>query len=575
MAGAVDVIAQNGDDDSTRAMLPGGYEYDRFYAEPASGPTSGGTVITLRGQGTDWSDSTTVLVDNKPCDAVDVKNAHELSCTTPPGTPGSKPIRVVTGDGVAVDVLDAFTYGDSDNGYKGGLSGDPLAGELRVIALDGYSGDPIPSATVVAGDDLASALVKKTDSTGVVVFQGTLGPKRTVTIAKKCFQPITFVDVPVDTVTVYLDPVLTPACAGEGDPPPTGGNPSDGGLITGELVWKGVKEFERAGWTNVPIPKSPDEKLVAHVFRLADDPKRDFQLPPESLAVTPESSGYAGFSYQFTISAGNHTLYALAGIENRVATPPYFNAYAMGVTKGVDATPGNITSDVFIKIDIPLDHALSLSVDGPTPTAKGPDRVIANMAVRVNEQGYAIFPFGKKTSLYPTTAALPFIGLPPLVAGLSGSQYVATARTVTGVTESAPRSVMGLLATTISGTQILVDGFVEIPKLSVPSDNGGWNGLDLEWSVPAGGQSVELSVIEIESGGGLKSWLVAAPTGVAKARLPDLAALGSDLGLIDGAVTLSVTAAHIEDFDYGSLRYRQLDDRGWNAYATDVFYAHL
>jgi hypothetical protein len=29
---------------------------------------------------------------------------------------------------------------------------------------------------------------------------------------------------------------------------------------------------------------------------------------------------------------------------------------------------------------------------------------------------------------------------------------------------------------------------------------------------------------------------------------------------------------HIEGFDYGSLRYRQLSERGWNAYATDTFF---
>lgn len=576
VAGAVDVTTQNGEDDSTRSKLAGGYEYDRFYAQPSSGPVSGGTVITLFGQGTDWSETTAVLVDQKPCEPVKLEGPTQLSCPTPPGTPGTKPIRVVTGDGVVVDVLDAFTYGDTDNGYKGGLSGEPLSGELRVLALDAYSGDAIPGATVVAGDNLASALVKQTDSGGVVVFQDAgLGPKRSVTVAKKCYQPITFVDVPVDTVTAYLDPVLKPACIAEGDPPPTGGSPSLGGLVSGELIWKGAKEFERAGWTNVPTPKSPDEKLVAYVFRLVDDPTRELQLPSPAAAVTPESPGFAGFSYSFSASAGNHTLYALAGIENRSVTPPYFVAYAMGVAKGVATYPGQVTNDVFMKIDIPLDHALTLVVDSPQPTAKGPDRLVANVAIRVNEQGYAILPIGKQQQLYPSSAPLAFVGLPPLVSGLSGAQYVATARAVTGSGETAPRSVMGLLATTLSGQQLPVNGFVEIPELSTPADNGAWNGIDLGWSVPPGGGSVELSVIELQSGGGLVSWTVAAPAGVSQVELPELSALGSELGLIPGPVTIALTAAHIDAFDYGSLRYRQLDDRGWNAYATDVFYAHF
>jgi hypothetical protein len=85
---------------------------------------------------------------------------------------------------------------------------------------------------------------------------------------------------------------------------------------------------------------------------------------------------------------------------------------------------------------------------------------------------------------------------------------------------------------------------------------------------------VELSLLEIQSGGGLVSWMIAAPAGVTSTKLPDLFALDPELGLIQGPVTIALTAAHIEEFDYGSLRYRQLDDRGWHAYATDLFYAH-
>src|SRR5215471_19590163 len=62
-AGTVAVSAQNGDDDTTRATLPDGYLYDPFYVEPAAGPVSGGTIITLYGDATGWTQSTQVLVD--------------------------------------------------------------------------------------------------------------------------------------------------------------------------------------------------------------------------------------------------------------------------------------------------------------------------------------------------------------------------------------------------------------------------------------------------------------------------------------------------------------------------------
>lgn len=577
-AGAVDVTAQNGKDSSTKRTLIGGYEYDAFYAEPKSGPTSGGTLVKLHGQGTKWSGKVEVLVDFMPCTDVVVVSATELECKTPQSTPGTKPIRVTTEDGVKVDVLDAFTYGDSDNGFKGGLSGKPLGSQLKVISLDGYTGEVLPGATAIAGDDLATALVQKTDGSGVTVFQNSaLGPKKTVTVAKKCYQPITFVDVPVDTVTVYLDPVLAPSCAEEGDPPPVGGTPALGSAITGQLVWKSSKEFEtRAAWTNIPEPKGPDEKAVAYVFTLASDPSYGWSLPNASDAVTPEVGGTIGYQYvTSTLQTGNVGLYALAGIENRVANPPYFKAYAMGIAKGISAVPGKVTSEVFINMDIPLDHAFKISLVGPKPTLKGPDRARVSVVIRVNELGYAFLPVGEQEKLLPVTGPLSFVGVPPLVKGLSTSQYVYTGRAVTGVAGTAPRSVVGLLATTSTAEIVSLDPFVEIPALTKPGVNGAWSGTELAWSATPGGQSVELTVVSAQSAGGLMTWTIAAPAGVTATKLPNLAQLGSELALYPGQITFGVTRAHIEAFDYGNVRYRQLDSRGWTAWATDIFHAHL
>ncbi len=578
-AGAVDVTVENGDDESTKRTLTGGYEYDSFYAEPASGPTSGGTILEIHGQSTHWDADTEVQIDLATCTDVVVSSATELECKTPVGTPGTKPIRVTTADGVHVDVLDAFTYGNSDNGYKGGLSGSPLSGELKVLTLDGFTGFVVSDATVIVGDDATTAAIQKTDKAGVTVFTDAgLGPKRTVTVAKKCYQPVTFVDVPVDTVTAYLDPVLTPACIEDGDPPPVGGTPVYGSAVKGELVWQSVQEFERAGWTNVPTPKSADEKLVAYVFELRSKPTDVFQLPPESEAVTPESGGTAGFAFVKSTSSGNLGIYALAGIENRAANPAYFKVYSMGVAKGILTKPAAVTSEVFLQIDIPLDHALTLQASGPTPTSKGPDRVRGNVALRIGELGYAVLPVGFQEKLLPT-GPLSFVGIPPLVKGLAGTQYVTTATALTGAAGTTPRSVAEALAFTSTSSVVNMDPFVEIPALTTPGTNGAWNGTDLGWTAIAGGASVELSVLQVASAGGLKNWTIAVPGPLEAAKLPDLgvlsADLGEDLSLIPGALTITLVRAHITAFDYGTLRYRQLDSRGWNAYATDVFYAHL
>jgi hypothetical protein len=251
---------------------------------------------------------------------------------------------VITGDGVTADVLDAFTYGDSDNGYKGGLSGNLLKSELRVLALDGYTGDPIPGASVIAGSDLATAIVKKTSSSGVVVLQdANLGPKRSVTVAAKCYQPITFVDVPVDTVTAYLDPVLSPACASEGDPPPTGGNPSSA-ASSATSSSEERQEFEHSGWTNVPTPMMPDEAGRLRVSRrrirsassncrawLASHPRRP------AMPVSGSATARAPETTRFTRSRAREC----------VATPPYCRLRD-GIA-GASARNRAATADVFIR----------------------------------------------------------------------------------------------------------------------------------------------------------------------------------------------------------------------------------
>jgi hypothetical protein len=572
--GPVDVSVQNGRDESTRASLSGGFSYDQFYADPGSGPTSGGTRIAVLGDRTKWNADTTVLIDQNPCLVDEVVSKTELRCTTAAGTPGSKPMRVTTGDGVDVDVLDAFVYGNSDNGFKGGLSGNTLDGNLKVIALDNISALAIKGATVIVGTDLDSADVLKTDGSGVAVdSRPRLGPKQTVTIARKCYQPQTFVDVTVDTVTAYLDPVLSPACgSAHGDLPPSGDSSTYGASVTGEVVWPATAEFRRDGWLNVPTPKSADEHLVAYVFRLSASATDRFVLPEPSRAVTPASGGDRGYAFNTSGLPGNFTLYALAGIENSRA-PRTFTAYQMGLTRGVAAAAGETKSNVYLQIDVDLDHALTLALDPPSVTARGPDRVQAYASIQVGTEGYAPLPNGFLSRNLPLAGPLSFVGVPTLSGSLLGTSYIATARAVTGQAGSTPRSVVGLASATYTSEPLQLAPFVQVPVLTNPAPNTTWDGKGLASARSAGGAAVDLFVYDVQSGAGLVGWTVVAPGSSEAFDLPDLNALSTDLGLIPGPLSITVNAARIKDFAYGTLRYRDTTQRGWAAYATDVFYA--
>ena len=60
-------------------------------------------------------------------------------------------------------MLDAYTYQDSDNGYKGGLCGAPLAGHLKVLVYDNYTGAPLAGAYAIVGAPIETALVAQAD----------------------------------------------------------------------------------------------------------------------------------------------------------------------------------------------------------------------------------------------------------------------------------------------------------------------------------------------------------------------------------------------------------------------------
>jgi IPT/TIG domain len=569
--GAVDLRVQNGKAESTSATLTGGYTYDRFFATPPGGPTSGGTIITIEGDGVSWDDSTEVEIDRKPCTDVSILSPTKLACTTPPSDAGSKVLSVISGD-EREDVLDGFTYGNSDNGFRGGLSGQPLGNQLTVLAFDNVEGAAIPGVTVLFGDDVDSGQIARTDNNGVASFSGDLGSKGTITLALKCFEPVTFFDVPVDHLTAYLDPVLSPDCGKLGELPPGGGTPGIGSSISGEVVWAPDEELRRQGWTNVPQPVVETEKDVAYVFRLSDQADATFRLPSATNAITRDSVGSAGYKFFQSTNPGNFTLYTLAGLEDDSKTPRTFTAYAMGILRGVAVKPGKSSEDVFIQVDVPLDHALKMTLEPPTPGSRGPDRIRATVAVQIQDQGFALLPNGISEHNLPGASDFSFVGVPPLVGTLAGTQYVLGARAVTGPGGAPPLTVIGSFSATSTSESLNLGGFVPLPVLTAPVKNSKWDLGSLSLEQAKGGQSVDLTVVHVQAGQGLYDWMIVAPGPRSELKLPDLAKLAPDAALPVGSMAIETTLAHVEGFDYGSLRYRQLTPKGWNAYATDTFF---
>jgi hypothetical protein len=308
-------------------------------------------------------------------------------------------------------------------------------------------------------------------------------------------------------------------------------------------------------------------------MRLSANPTDRFNLPSAIAAITPSSSGDRGYAFNSFGLPGNFTLYALAGIENRALTPPTFTAYQMGLVRGVSAQAGESKSNVFIQIDVDLSNTLTLQLNPPTVTARGPDRVLATASVQVGSEGFAPLPNGFLSRNLPLSGSLAFVGVPSLTGSLLGTSYIATARAVTGQAGGTPRSVVGLLSATNTAEPLRVDQFVEVPVLAAPKPSSAWDGKTLSATRAAGGAPIDLFVYDVQSSGGLVHWTIVAPGATESFKVPDLNALSKDLGVRSGPLSISVNAARVANFAYGTLRYRDITQRGWSAYATDVFYA--
>ncbi len=104
--------------------------------EPAAGPASGGTPITLTGA--QFESLSTVTLDGMPTSDLQFLSSTELSAVTRPHAPGMVNVTVTNGDGQTVSLIEAYTY--EAEAPDAGLDGGSTQARDAGTRADGGSG---------------------------------------------------------------------------------------------------------------------------------------------------------------------------------------------------------------------------------------------------------------------------------------------------------------------------------------------------------------------------------------------------------------------------------------------------
>ncbi len=162
-AGPVDITVVNGDGKS--ATLEAGFTYydptgpvaplTLLNIAPAVGPTTGGTAVTVTGQG--FLPGLTLLVGALPASDVQLDGTGSLQAVVPPGTLGTADVTVVNADGRSATLTAAFTYVLAAPAITQIVpTRGPIAGGTEVVLVgSGFA----EGAHVLFGDSPASDVV--------------------------------------------------------------------------------------------------------------------------------------------------------------------------------------------------------------------------------------------------------------------------------------------------------------------------------------------------------------------------------------------------------------------------------
>jgi hypothetical protein len=554
--------------DGRRAVLPMGYRYDALYADPPEGSISGGTLITLHGMGTRFTDATVVTLDDLPCAIERVEGPERLTCRTPAHPEARVAIAVETA-GERITVPDGYRYADSPEATRGGLGGGPINGSISLTVLAAGTGDALPGAYVYVGDDpnVAAPRSTRTDARGraTISYTDLRGPV-TVTVGARCFNSHTVQVFDARNVTLYLYPQMIPACA-MGDPPPSGGGRGTfGASVSGELIWDGPMEFAPNPWRNMPLPRA-GERRIAFVYATQSDIL--FAGPPPGdggTVLEVVQPGYGGRGYPFSITArpAAMAIYAIAGVENM--RTQRFTPYIMGVARNVLGSPRAEITNVRVYMNIPLDHQTEVLVEGlPGVVNNEPDRLRIEGFIDLGGEGVIARP-DIALNVRDARDPLFLVALPAFTDTLADARLTVRGIFGTGTYLNAPYSAVIVSGITTPDENVRLRNWVGIPAITSPIDTGTL-AADRTVRFDLSGASPDMWWVNLS--GDVLYWQTFAPGASRTFMFPDLSRVMGLGDLPQGQqLYMNIAGFRTPGFEYNNLRYTWLSQYYWTAYAA-------
>jgi len=577
--GPADVSVKKGE---MTAVLPDGFVYNALAASPQEGAVAGGSLVDLTASSGSFASDVVVEFGGVACTDLNRTSPQRLTCKTPAHAAGVVDVVARSPSDSSAELIaqQGYTFIETANAVDGGLSGDPIEGTLNVTVIsDGESGNFIPKALVLLGDDPRTAQRGITDARGAVTFSvpGLEGPVSVHAIAK-CFQRGSIVDFDARNITLFLSPAFDPSCTDDTSSD-TGTSEVLVATVTGELVFPGDQEFAVNSWDVVPAPRD-NEIRVAYVYTTRSSAEAS-AVPADGVGAAfarleeaTATPGKRGYIYRITARNGGLAVYALAGIE-RTDTGE-FTPYVTGVAHNVVTMPGEEAADVDISMSITLDRELDVQLSGlPASFDDGPDAFRVSAHLDLGGEGVIVREVNSRSydslTRYSSTELFRFTAEPALVSELADASYLVTA-SYFSASDSGPYTRQTLSGVLPGQEPLVMDGFLGIPKAVSPI-TGARIPDDRVLRFELTGPTPDMIIVDIYGGDTRLAWTEILPGTTRRIPVPDFSLIEGYSDLEPGFVRWKVTAVRLADFQYNEFQYSYLASRYWTHESVNNFYA--